>query len=238
MRLTHVHMKQFEEYQPYIDTLILPIGTIEAHGPHAPLGTDLLIPKRIADYIERQLSGRVWIAPEIAYGHCFHLQDFPGTIDVPNRIFADYVHAVVSSFAKWGLKNVVLLNGHGGNITALHEVANRLVEEGLHVLVSSYWLDYQEAIRAIAPGVGHAGEDETSLVMAIDPKTVDLSLVGEQHTINTPPRLRFPGVGKAMFPAAYSGDAKAASAEKGERLFELIVSRLVQDITAMWSHNS
>ncbi|MGZ4107662.1 MAG: creatininase family protein, partial [Tumebacillaceae bacterium] len=179
MRLTHVHMKQFEEYKPYIDTLILPIGTIEAHGPHAPLGTDMLIPRRIADYIERQLSGRVWTAPEIAYGHCANLRDFPGTIDVPNRIFADYVYAVVSSFARWGLKNVVLLNGHGGNINALNEVANRLADEGLHVLVSNYWLDYQDAIREITPGTGHAGEDETSLVMAIDPKTVDLSLAGE-----------------------------------------------------------
>jgi creatinine amidohydrolase len=237
MRLTHVHMKQFEEYKPYIDTLILPIGTIEAHGPHAPLGTDVLIPKRIADYIERQLSGRVWTAPEIAYGHCWSLQDFPGTIDVPQRIFADYVHAVVSSFAKWGLKNVVLLNGHGGNSAALNEVANRLVDEGLHVLVSNYWLDYQDAIREITPGVGHAGEDETSLVMAIDPKTVDLSLT-EAHTINTPPRLRYPGIGKAMYPEAYSGDAKAASVEKGERLFECIVTRLVHDITTMWGHNS
>lgn len=239
MRLTHVHMKKFEEYSPYIDTMILPIGTVEAHGPHAPLGTDILIPRRLSEHIENALSGRVWIAPEIPYGSTWHLAGFPGSIDVPSRIFADYVHAVVSSFAKWGIKNVVLLNGHGGNNAPLNEAATRLVDEGLTVLISNYWVDYQDAIREIAPGVGHAGEDETSLVMAVDSRSVDLNLVGDEHQIDAPRGLRFPGMGQQMYPAAYSGNAKAATVEKGEQLFALIGDRLVQDITAMWNrHNS
>lgn len=237
MKLAHVHMQKFEEYKPYIDTLILPIGTIEAHGPHAPLGTDVLIPKRLADYIESKISGRVWTAPEIAYGSCWALKDFPGTIDVPARIFADYVHAVVSSFAKWGIKHVVLLNGHGGNIGALNETAQRLADEGLTVKVSNYWLDYQPQIREIAPGTGHAGEDETSLILAVDPQNVDLSLAGE-HTLDTPAGLRYPDMGKAMYPQAFSGDAKAATAEKGQQLLHLIGEALVREITAMWTVNS
>lgn len=238
MRLAHVHMNKFETYKPYIDTLILPIGTIVAHGPHAPLGTDLLIPKRLADGIERRLSGRVWTAPEIAYGSSWHFQGFPGTIDVPQRIVADYVHAVASSFAKWGIKHVVLLNGHGGNIGVLNEVASRLVDEGLQVQLINYWIDYRDTIAEIAPGVGHAGEDETSLVMAIDPQNVDLSLAGDAHAIDTPQGFRYPGMGQAMFPHAYNGNPRAASVEKGERLLALIEERLVQDITTMWSHNS
>lgn len=237
LRLTHVHMKKFEEYSPYIDTVILPIGTIEAHGPHAPLGTDVLIPQRLADHLERQLSGRVWTLPAIPYGSTWHLQDFPGSIDVPSRIFADYVRAVVSSFARWGVKNVVILNGHGGNITALQEAATALVDEGLRVLVSNYWIDYRDAIAQIAPGVGHAGEDETSLAMAVDAASVELELAGAAVTPEAS-RVRFPNMGRAMYPDAYSGDPRAASEEKGERLFELISSRLVQEITALWSHNS
>jgi creatinine amidohydrolase len=236
MRLTHVHMRKFEEYQPYIDTLILPIGTIEAHGPHAPLGTDVLIPQKLTDYIEGKLSGRVWTAPAIPYGHTWHLQDFPGSIDVPARIFADYVHAVVASFSRWGIKHVVLLNGHGGNNAPLQEAANRLVESGLNVLLSTYWLDYQESIKTIAPGTGHAGEDETSLVMAVDEKSVDLSLAGT-HTIEMQ-RHRFPGMGRAMYPEAYSGDAQSASKEKGVQLLELVGEHLLQDIMKMWNHNS
>lgn len=237
MRLTQVHMKQFEELQPYVDTLVLPIGTIEAHGPHAPLGTDMLIPSKLADIIESKLGGRIWTAPPIPYGHNFHLRDFPGTIDVPQRIFADYVHAVVSSFAQWGIKNVVLLNGHGGNMTALNEVANCLADQGLYVLLSNYWLDYQAEIREIAPGVGHAGEDETSLAMAVAPGTVDLSLAGE-HTVDVPRGVRFPNMGRAMYPQALSGNAAAASAEKGERLLDLISERLTQEILALWKQNS
>lgn len=237
MRLTHVHMKKFEEYSPYIDTVILPIGTIEAHGPHAPLGTDVLIPQRLADHLERQLSGRVWILPAVPFGSTWHLKDFPGSIDVPSRIFADYVHAIISSFARWGVKNVVFLNGHGGNNTALNEAAISLVDEGLRVLVSNYWMDYREAIAQITPGVGHAGEDETSLAMAVDASTVELDLAGDNVDLEAS-RLRFPNMGRGMYPNAYSGDPKSASAEKGERLFELISTRLVQEITALWSDNS
>ncbi|KEO84246.1 creatininase family protein [Tumebacillus flagellatus] len=237
MRLTHVHMNKFEEYSPYIDTLVLPIGTIEAHGPHAPLGTDVLIPKKLADFIERNLSGRVWTAPEIPYGNTWHLRDFPGSIDVPSRIFADYVHAVVSSFARWGIKNVVLLNGHGGNNTALNEAATKLAEEGLRVLVSNYWIDYREEIKTITPGVGHAGEDETSLAMAVDASSVDLELAGAPSNPEFG-RVRSQNMGRELYPNAYSGDPKSASVEKGEQLFELIGNRLVQEITGLWTHNS
>ncbi|HEU4964554.1 MAG TPA: creatininase family protein [Bacilli bacterium] len=237
MRLAHVHMKQFEEYRPYIDTLILPIGTIEAHGPHAPLGTDLLIPKRLADHLERQLSGRVWTAPEIPYGSCRMLSDFPGTIDVPASVFTDYVYAVVASFARWGLKHVVLLNGHGGNIEGLQEVATRLTEQGLTVKVSNYWQDYAERIAQITPGGGHAGEDETSLMLAIDPQSVDLSLAG-RHVIEEPQGEVDAAKGKELYPQAFSGDAQAASEEKGEKLLDLIGRALVEEITAMWSANS
>jgi len=237
MKLAHVNSKRFAEYQPYIDTLVLPIGTIEAHGPHAPLGTDVIIPKKLAERIEQQLSGRIWTAPEISYGHCFHLREFPGTIDVPARVFADYVYAVVASFARWGLKNVVLLNGHGGNIASLGEVANRLTELGLHVLVSNYWVDYREAIAAIAPGVGHAGEDETSLVLAADPTGVELELAGEANPIHLP-RVRYPGLDRDLYPDGYSGDPAQATAEKGERLLELLAFQIVNEITSMWKQNS
>ncbi|ARU62576.1 hypothetical protein CBW65_17590 [Tumebacillus avium] len=237
MKLTHVHMKNFEEYKPYIDTLILPVGAIEAHGPHAPLGTDMLIPQLIAEYIEGKLSGRVWTAPVIPYGHCAVLADFPGTIDVPNRILADYVHAVVASFSRYGIKHVVLLNGHGGNITALNETAMRLTELNLHVLVSNYWLDYQAEIREITPGTGHGGEDETSLVMVAAKGAVDLTLAGN-HELDAPTRARFPEMGKRLYPNGYSGHAAAASAEKGDRLLQLIGDRILQEITQMWELNS
>jgi creatinine amidohydrolase len=237
MKLTHVHMKNFEEYKPYIDTLILPVGAIEAHGPHAPLGTDMLIPQMVADYIESKLSGRIWTAPVIPYGHCAVMKDFPGTIDVPNRILSDYVHAVVASFSRFGIKYAVLVNGHGGNITALNEAAMRLTELGLHVLVSNYWLDYQNAIKEIAPGVGHGGEDETSLVMVAAPSAVDLSLAGN-HVTDVSTKARFPEMGKTLYPDGFSGNAAAASEEKGQQLLQLIGDRLLQEITNMWASNS
>jgi creatinine amidohydrolase len=230
-------MSQFEELKPYVDTLVLPIGTVEAHGPHAPLGTDVLIPKALADRIEGKLSGRIWTAPEVAYGHCFSFRDFPGTIDVPPRIFADYVHAIVSSFARWGIQHVVLLNGHGGNIHALNEVADRLTAEGLYVLVSNYWVDYRDRIAEIAPGVGHGGEDETSLVMAIQEGWVNLERAGD-HQASSETRAKFPEMAKRLYPDAYFGNAKAATADKGDRLFDLITDLVVQDIMSMWRHNS
>ncbi len=73
-----------------IDTLILPVGTIEAHGPHCSVAADVIVPVKMAQEIEKLAGDSVYIAPIIPYGHTWHLKDFPGSHDVSSEVLSEY----------------------------------------------------------------------------------------------------------------------------------------------------
>lgn len=227
-------MEDIRELKPYVDTLIVPIGTVEAHGRHAPLGTDILIPEKLAEMIDSQVSGRVYVAPTINYGHAWGF-NFEGTVNIPVDVLTEYIFHSVAPFHGWGIRYVVLLNGHGGNITALQLVTEKLVDAGFVVLLSNWWLDYQEQTRQITPGIGHAGEDETSAVLAIDESLVHMDLA-ENNLIQVQRGVRYPGIWNKVYVNAASGNAKDASVEKGRHLLQVVASRVVDEIKNLWQN--
>jgi creatinine amidohydrolase len=233
LRLTDVTAAMFQQFRDYVDTVLVPIGAIESHGAHAPLGTDCLIAERIVRELEEQFSGRVLALPSIAYGHCFALKDSAGTIDIPDDVLREYVYHAIRPFRDWGIRYVIFVNGHGGNSNALNQVSERLVEDGFTVCISNWWLDYQAEIQKIAPGTGHGGEDETSVIMAIDADLVKLEFAG-QFTPTVTPGLRYPKMNRDLYPEGYSGNPAAATSEKGEQILKLVIQRLTQQITSLW----
>jgi creatinine amidohydrolase len=235
MYMMDLNMTTFQKLQSDINTALLPIGMIEAHGPHCSLGTDILIPREFVKRLDPIIGEKVLMAPEIPYGHSFSLAPFPGTIDVSGEAFAQYVLEIGKGFIHNGFRNIILFNGHGGNAASLNLVSEKLADLGATVLTINWWLDYRDTIVTIAPDTGHAGEDETSAIMASDPSYVDMGNVG-QHTISVPRNLKFANAGRAMFPDAYSGDAASATADKGERIYEALLPLIVKDIETMWTY--
>lgn len=232
MYLDKLSTQTFRAQAQLIDTVILPVGSVEAHGYHCPLGTDNLIPAAILERVEAQAGKRLFIAPAIPYGHTWELNVYDGSIDVPAGAFAAYVSAVGHEFVRWGLKNVVILNGHGGNIGALGSVAESIAEAkgprgGGRCGVINWWLDFAQEILTICDTQGHAGEDETSAMLAIAPALVDISQAG-----NNPykPRFRYKeiGIGNRLLAMAQTGDARKASAEKGERVLDIVSRRVLE----------
>jgi creatinine amidohydrolase len=229
-----LNMTTFQEVQSRMSTVLLPIGMIEAHGPHCSLGTDILIPREFVKRLDPLIGDKVLMAPEIPYGHSFGLAPFPGTIDVSGEAFAQYVLEIGKGFLHNRFRNIILFNGHGGNTASLNLVSEQLADAGAMVLTINWWLDYKEAIQRFAPGTGHAGEDETSVIMASDPSFVGLEYVG-QHTIPVPRNLKFQNMGKVAYPQAYSGDAASATAQKGEQIYQALLPLIVKDIEVMWT---
>ncbi len=155
-----------------IDTAILPVGTVEAHGS-ACLGTDNLIPETLAEGIAERLNALV--IPTINYGITRSLYRYPGGFTIKPSTFRLYVRDVLDSLADSGFKNVFLLNGHGGNNGDLKAVAMEFHQERkANVAVLHWWELCADMTREFFGHVGgHGGTDETAMVQAVDPGLAD-----------------------------------------------------------------
>lgn len=164
----------FKEYCKRINTIIIPIGSVEAHGHHLPIGTDIFSPRLFCENINEKIGDKIWIAPEIPYGQSYDLSIYPGTVTMPSEVMAEYVYYVGKSFYENGIEKIVFLNGHGGNITALSLATEKLVMLGVDVMTINWWLDFSGDILTITEGQGHAGEDETSAILYYNEELVQM----------------------------------------------------------------
>lgn len=131
MRMERLTWEEFEMAKAKVSAILLPVGSVEAHGKHLPLGTDVFAPLEIARRVEKKLKDKgmeILVAPPIWYGHSFVLNVYPGTINVKADSLRRYVRDVLSEFAEEGFKKIILLNGHGGNVYPLVEASEDVAE--------------------------------------------------------------------------------------------------------------
>jgi creatinine amidohydrolase len=163
-----------------IDTVLVPVGTIEAHGV-TPLGTDVIIPEAMAERIAPETDALV--APPVHYGITRGLVGHAGTIRIRPEIFKAYISDLLESLSSTGFANLIVLNGHGGQTAelkdALFETSSKT---GSRTLLVEWWYDIDEIREETLGKVGgHAGSDETACVMAVDPGLVKPELFDEKH---------------------------------------------------------
>lgn len=154
-----------------IETVILAVGTQEAHGVVAN-GTDALVPDRLAEMIAPEVNGLV--APVIPYGRTTSLAAYPGGFEISEETFTSYCHEVVSGLAECGFKNIIIINGHGPNRAPLNLVAAKVSSaKRVRVLVIDWWSycsDVTKEIWGEDEDGGHAGLNENAAVLALDPR--------------------------------------------------------------------
>ena len=154
------------------DLAVLPVGSTEQHGPHAPLGTDTLTATAVAEAgvaaYREQAGEDVPIAPPIPVGVAAEHRTFDGTLWVSPDTFRAYVRETVASLAHHGFDRVVIVNGHGGNTDALREVTGTISREDAAYAVAFTWFDSIDTEEEM----GHAGPVETSLLYHIDDETI------------------------------------------------------------------
>jgi creatinine amidohydrolase len=172
--MERINWLEFADWVPAkIKTVLLPLGTLEAHGVTSN-GTDIIAPVAMA----REIAPRVnaMIAPAIAYGFTGVLDAYPGSFTVPETPYREYVRAVMTGLAKNKFKNLILLNGHGGGQTAILQSLAQEVgrETTTRILVINWWSYCSDLTHQVfGEDGGHAGDNETAYVMAIDPALVD-----------------------------------------------------------------
>jgi creatinine amidohydrolase len=206
--------------------LAVPLGSLEQHGPHLPLDTDARIAGAVAAGLAARCRG-VTVAPTVPYGASGEHADFPGTLLVGHAVLADLLVELVRS-ARRSFSGVVFVNAHGGNEEALVSAQRLCTSEGDDVL----------AWRTMTPGGdAHAGRTETSLLLAIDPRAVDLKLAEPGRTEPIAallPRLRAEGM-RPVSSNGVLGDPTGASAEEGQALLDALVRDLTAAVSARWS---
>lgn len=206
------------------ETLLIPLGSTEQHGPHLPLDTDTRIAVAIARRAARRVPGAV-VAPAVAYGASGEHQDFAGTLSIGTDALATVIVELArSALGEFG--PVTFVNGHGGNRDALAAAIAQLTAEGRRVTAWAPTFDHPDP--GAAPDA-HAGHTETSLMLAIAADTVHLDRLepGTTESLTTlQPRLRADGV-RAHAPNGILGDPRAANADAGRRLLGVLVDSLV-----------
>lgn len=206
---------------------IVPIGSVEAHGHHLPLGTDVFSPRLFCKSINEKIGEELWIAPEIPYGQSYDLSVYPGTIHIPTEVMSNYIFFVGKSLFDNGIAKLIFLNGHGGNINSLNLASEKLMQLGMDVIIINWWLDFSEEILTITKGQGHGGEDETSAILFYDEKLVKMekAMKNDKKPLM---RVFFKDRGKVLYENALSGDATLATKEKGEKIFQLLTERMIE----------
>ena len=231
--------------------VIVPVGSIEQHGPHLPVEVDSTLGGEVALRTARAVvakGGAALVTPVIWTGVSEHHMSFGGTITLGLPAFDALIEDVVRSIHRHGFRRIVLLNGHGGNENALRCLTDELTPKlRIPIVQFTYWYAAAEAIRDILEtqtGLNHACEAETSMMMALRPELVAEERIPLAKSNRTPGVEEFVGGGVyrwraigARSASGVIGNPEAASREKGERLLaaisETIAGKLVRP--ELWS---
>lgn len=194
--------------------VLVPLGSVEQHGPHLPLDTDTVIATAVATRLAAVLGGVV--APAVPYGASGEHQSFPGTISIGTEALCATLVELGRSLTTWASR-VLFVNGHGGNLGAVHRAVEQLREEGRDVA----WVPC-----ATPDADAHAGRTETSLMLRLDPDRVHTERVEPGNTAplaSLMPFLRSGGIA-AVSVNGVLGDPTLASAGEGDRILEEMVA--------------
>jgi mycofactocin system creatininase family protein len=199
-------------------TVLVPLGSIEQHGPHLPLDTDTRIAVAVATLAARRQPGSALVGAPVAYGASGEHEGFPGTISIGSAALTTLLVELVRSATRT-FSRVVLVCGHGGNADGVEAAVARLHHERR---------DGVGWFGAVPAGDAHAGRTETSLLLAIAPHLVRPGpwQAGPTEPIGQlMPTLRAGGV-RPVSPNGVLGDPAGATAAEGERLLDLLAGRL------------
>lgn len=231
MILENITMEDFKRHLKKTKTVIFPFGTVEEHGRHLPLNTDTLI---VYEILKRLIKKRkVFLAPPVYYGVCTSTNQHPGTISISAETLRRLTLDLVKNAYNKGLRNFILISGHGGGLHmyAIKEVAEILIEElkAAEIAVISPYDILRKELSELAetPNDSHAGEIETSLVLALAPELVKGRSKEEYPKMPKPfvvrNKLRY-------WRGGVWGNPGKASREKGEKAITLIINKVVDVI--------
>lgn len=235
---------EIEERLKTVDTVILPCGAIEQHGPHLPVDIDYYDAKYLSLKVAEACSEpRPLVLPAIPFGVSYHHEEFKGTLSVTNNALSLFVYDLGMSLARNGVKKIIIINGHGDNAPTLSYAA-QMINRDARIFVcvdTGETSDIDIAELTQTSNDIHAGDIETSTTLAIRPdmvqmdKAVDATLsfgsdflnFDNERSINWYVRTN------KISETGVMGDATKATAEKGEKMWNIMIRNLVRFVESV-----
>lgn len=217
---------------------ILIFGACENHGDHMPFGSDFIMPHALANRISSKYQNLV-ICPPVPYGVSLHHKDFPMTISLEPDTMTNIVRDILQSLASNNIKRILIINGHDGNIAPI-ESASRIVKERNPQVVicclESWWTlvgQIDKELFDVWNGMGHGGEGETSAMLAVRPDLVNMTLAPQEVVPKLPDNIRIFWNFSELTDTGATGAPRRATAEKGQRIIEILENVLLGFIADM-----
>jgi creatinine amidohydrolase len=224
--------------------VILPIASIEQHGSHLPVMTDTRLGQEIAFRAARMVYEKrpVVVTPVVWSGLSEHHMPFGGTLTLSHDTFRRVVRDIVESITRHGFRDILISNSHGGNIIAMQQILDELAPNSQATLVATTYVteageDLSKHLQD-QPGVMHAGEAETSMMLVCEPELVDLSDIAKIASPKLDSKFLSAGQGSYRWrPFSHAtqnglaGNPARSTAEKGKKVLEAGASALARLIT-------
>ncbi len=246
-QLTSPQVAQIDKNTP----VLLPISATEQHGAHLPLATDRMIGEHFCKCVHDAMTDNVLILPMMSIGCSEHHSDFAGSLSIQHVNFLNILIDIADSVTKYGFKNIILLNSHGGN----QAIGQTFVEvfgyrnQNMQIAMLTWW---RIALGQLIPhnqsgkgGCGHAGEFETSLMLHIAPHLVNMNLANTKSNVATYPwaegDLLYGAKGslyrtmQEMTPTGVYGSPLYGTKEKGKEISRIVTQHLVAIVRDMLS---
>ncbi len=222
--------------------VLLPLGSVEQHGPHLPLDTDTVTAFEVCKRIGRAIPSRVVVLPPVYYTPAELSMDFSGTVDIEPTHFIDYLYDICASMVKHGFKRIIMVSGHGINPPFMSIVSQMVTNRNQAICAGVAYFDFaHDKIKKIVSHGSHACEFETSMLLALRPENVQMSrakrewnvymgLKDSKYTwrnfIDRSPIFFIDRLSR-FSETGIIGDPTKATRHKGERLLDVIVEDMV-----------
>ncbi len=223
---------------------VLPVGTVEQHGPHLPLVTDVLTSTEMSRMAVERIPQEAVLMPSVYYSFNEHHLDFPGTIAVEGPTIINYVTDIGKSLAHHGFRKILLVNGHGSNVPFLDVAARNITNKSEAVCAMASWWSlipktlFKQLRESEYPGgMAHGCELETSVLLYLRSDLVQMDKaekdINFQSTeffywdLESPSPIFFQEWFSRYSKTGTVGDPTKASREKGRQFVEAVVERMV-----------
>ena len=220
------------------DKAVLAVGSTESHGEHLPHGTDTLIASHLAKAVAERVEGLL-VLPALPIGMSAHYSSFPVAVTLSTETLMRVLREVFASLLAHGINKLLIINGHDGNIPAIEastrEFRTEYPEMRIAVL-EAWWVTAGELVPEgtfeVWGGLGHGGEGETSMMLAVAPELVEMDRA-RGFVPDLPAHVQVKWRFDELTPYAVTGDPTKATVEKGRLMRDALVDLLVDFVKEM-----